>query len=374
MKQSTSVQDSRATTLVEYFETFLKSVVILFILSNVFIYIHKIKSKMKKNTAIFLIIVLFSSCFSNREELRQITIEPDVTIDQLDNNTYFQAIMGIFYQDGKLYLSENTRGQFFILNKNLSLYKTIGNKGRGPGEFLNTGHIIGTQDSIFIENGRGVSLFVNNKFIRKIPKTFHSTAMNQSIGSFNLKYAYINEHIYYYPLGAKSEILMHNIHTDENNIFTTSSIKNVYKKNRGHVVSDGEFIYVVLQNAPYIEKFSLNGELIHTYDYSNKLDMMDISLLNIDKQEKQSKSISTLVRDVSYHDGYLYLLIFLRDGLGNFFSNRVLMINTNNDSDMHLFCLDDGSYLSLEAYNNKLILFDIKNASLKEYNHLKLLQ
>ena len=180
-------------------------------------------------------------------------------------------------------------------------------------------------------------------------------------------YSCKNGYIYYYPLSPTPEILKHNINSGENSLFALSNIKDVNSKHRGHVICDGEFIYVVMQNAPFVEKYSTDGKRVEKYDYSHKINFMH-TFEYIDDQEKQSGTISTLVRDVSYYKGHLFLLIYLRDYSDTFISNTILSINTNDKSDMELYHLDDGGYFSLTSFDGGLFLFDVKNAELKLYN------
>lgn len=46
---------------------------------------------------------------------------------------------------------------------------------------------------------------------------------------------------------------------------------------------------------------------------------------------------------------------------------KVLKINTDNSSDKRLYRLDNGAFIAMEAYENKMILFDSKNGALKIY-------
>ena len=314
-----------------------------------------------------MLCVLLCSCQSNREQLAPITIFPQKTFDQFNDSTFFSSIIGMCYSDEKFYLSELSRSELFILNKDYSLSDIIGGRGKGPGEFTYIGHIAVSQDSIFVVNGNGISLFINKQIHQNIPENSIFTRNIKRIGGFDLRFAYKNGYIYYYPLSPTPEILKHNINSDENSLFALSNIKDGNSKNRGHVVCDDKFIYVVMQNTPFIEKYSMDGKIVEKYDYSRKIDFMH-TFEYIDKQEKQSGTISTLVRDVSYYKGHLFLLIYLRDYSEEFISNTILSINTNDKSDMKLYHLDDGGYFTLTSFNDGLFLFDVKNAELKLYN------
>jgi len=320
-----------------------------------------------KKIIIVLFCVSFLSCQSKREQLKPSIVSPHKTFDQLNDSTFFASIIGMFYSDEKFYLSELSRSELFILDKDYLLSDIIGGRGRGPGEFSFIGHIEVSHDSIFVVNGNGVSLFVNKHFIRNIPQHSFLEKNIKRVGGFDLRFAYRNGYIYYYPLSENPEILKHNIYSDDINIFALSNINDIHKKNRGHVVCDGVFIYAVMQNSPFIEKYSMAGERIEIYDYSRKIDFL-YTLKYIDEQERQPGTISTLVRDVSYYNGHLYLLIYLRDHSEKFISNTILAINTSDKSDMKLYHLDNGGYFTLTACKDGLFLFDIKNAELKLYN------
>ena len=326
--------------------------------------------KMIGNFKIFIVafacILAICSCNSMREWLEPINIQPQSMISEINDSTFFSLILGMHYSDRKFYLSEISNNGFFILNEDLSLSDFLGGRGRGPGEFTEIGHIEVSQDSIFVVNGNGVSLFVNKQYVRNIPDISIGNFVN-TIGAFHLNFAYRDGFIYYYPLGENPEIFKLNIHSSNSNLFAVSNINDKNNKNRGHVVCDGEHIYAVIQNAPFVEKFSMTGEIIQRFDYSEKLDFM-YTFRYIDEFERHAGNLASLVRDVSYYDNHLYLLLYLRDFSETLISNVVLVINTKNESDMKLLHLDNGGYFSLAAYSDGLFLFDVRKAELKKYS------
>lgn len=226
---------------------------------------------MRNFTLIFVILLI--SCNSGTQLLTEEIIDPEYIIEEVEKDIYFQSVMGIFHNDDKIYVSDVSKGQIIILNEDFSHYKTLGTRGRAANEFLFTGHVNGVKDSIFIVNGNGLSLFIDNEFSRRVPKDPQASKINQQIGQFGLKFTYINGKIYYYPLNEEPRILAYDIKSDQIEPFATSKIKSQNNKNRGHVVSDNKYIYIILNNAPYIEKYSLNGDLLDTFCYLNDLNL-----------------------------------------------------------------------------------------------------
>lgn len=315
------------------------------------------------------LICVLSSCGGNKMA-KLVNLAPDDVVCQSGDSIYYIAILSLYGHDDKLYMADNTRGCVYVLDNQLSLSKIIGSRGRGHGEFLFVGHIEGRGDSLFVENGSGVSLFVDNEFSRRLYDTSKTSSGRGQIGSFSLKYAYNNGMIYYYPLGDKSEILSYNVENNSVETFAQSTLTDKQNKFRGHILSDGEYIYNVSQNSPYIEKFSIKGEHIDTYDYSGKFELLDFALKYVDEQESEEGAAATLVRDVVCHDGNLYMLLFLRDAAGEFISNKLLVVDTKKGSDFRLLTLDNGGYLTLGIFNDKLVLFDAKYSALKIYDYL----
>ncbi|MDR3093251.1 MAG: 6-bladed beta-propeller [Bacteroidales bacterium] len=313
----------------------------------------------------YIVFLFILGACSQKTELAPISLSPQKIISELNDSTFFKTISGMVYHNGKIYLSELSRGAILVLNEDYALTDIIGKKGKGPGEFLFNGHLEVHDDSIWVADiNSGVSLFVQNTFIQKTSDDISIFKTRKPIGFFDLRFACHNNYLYYYQLNEQPVILKTNLQTQETQVFAKSEISDKHGKNRGHVITDGENIYVILHNAPFVEKYSLSGEKKEMYDYSDKINFMK-TFEYLDAQERQINAVSTLVRDVSFDAPYLYLLLYLKDFSDNLISNKILAINTEDDSDMKLYSLDDGGYYTFITYNHQLFAFDIKNAELK---------
>ena len=101
---------------------------------------------------VFVCSYFLESCSSNDKKIQKIVLQEDIKIEEFSDSTFFSDIRSISYSDSFYYLTDYSRDQFFVLNQNFKLLKTLGQKGQGPGEFLGAAHLCVVGDSVFILN------------------------------------------------------------------------------------------------------------------------------------------------------------------------------------------------------------------------------
>ena len=109
--------------------------------------------------------LFFQSCITF-DEIKYVNLEPIVAIEELNDSTFFRDIPFIKEYDGCVYAVDNTNGRILILDINLNLQRTIGNRGLGPGEFNWMGDFAVYKDTLLaIDAGKLNTFTIDGEFI-----------------------------------------------------------------------------------------------------------------------------------------------------------------------------------------------------------------
>ena len=121
--------------------------------------IYFVEKSVFKKLFIFVSIFLFFLSCNIFNDVKYVNLEPITIIEELSDSTFFRDIPFITGYNDYVYASDNTNGRILILDSNLNLIRTVGNRGQGPGEFNWIGDLIVYNDTLLVIDAGKLNTF-----------------------------------------------------------------------------------------------------------------------------------------------------------------------------------------------------------------------
>lgn len=275
---------------------------------------------------VFSVCFIFYSCNKQKNNIENISFKNDTIISQLSDTSFFWDVRSMQF-DKYLYFTDYKRDQIIVLDNKGNFIRSIGTKGRGPGEFLGASHLFVINDTIFVANDgkKSIEMYSKYKHLRTI------NLPNEIIISSEYRFVYKNNIIYLTSLSNSNSIASYDINNGVIKHFGKSvefgTAKQTKIRNKRHLFSFKNFLIAVSDNMPIVEKYDLAGNLLESFDYS---DVQEVDhVLNYFKKEKEEQnSYYQLVTDAYLNNNNLYILLLTVKN-NTVFSNTVLTIDVN---------------------------------------------
>lgn len=325
---------------------------------------------MKQYIIVLFVIQIFLFSCSKEVSIRTEYIKPDTIFSQLSDSSYFINIKSINYENGNVYLADYERSQIFILNKDYSLVKCIGSKGKGPGELQDLSKLFISDDTIYAYNGGKVSIdiFGQTSHLKtiKIPNSIRTSSATKFLKSYNnLYFSSVN------PNG--TSIALYDMISNEIKLFgkivNYNTPKETIIKNEKHILNYKNYIIAVPDNRYAIEIYDNKTNFIKEIKYDNINNLLRTNN-NINSKPIDANSYYVLIPDVYLFGDYLYLMLLTYDTkIRRMQSNSILEINLNdNFSASRLLDLGEGWFETICVFDNTLLTFDSMNGNVISYN------
>lgn len=309
-----------------------------------------------------------TSCKDNASHLPTVNLAIDLTISQLSDSTYISDTRSLICCNNHYYLSDYNRDQIFILDENLQLKKTLGQKGKGPGELLGASTIQVYNDTIFVFNDakRCFELFNSEEHLQTI-----NLFLEDNFSS-DMRFAVKNNDIYLTNPYAEHSISRYNYKSGSVQFFGKSTEYRTPRerriKNHRHVHISDNRIIAIPNCQPFIEIYTLDGRLIASYDLSN-IDKFKQNIEYIERNNYSENSYFNFIADSYLLDDRIFILLRTVDKSDKVFSNNILELEINDEiiSPTRLLNLGDGWYSSFCVSNDNIVAFNNTTAELVRY-------
>lgn len=252
----------------------------------------------------------------------------DHSIDVYPDSTFFTDIRAMQYADGYVYALDAKRADVSRMNIDFGDFRTIGQKGEGPGELIGPVNFYVTDNIVYIQDmGRYKMYTTGNKFIKKMEIEY-----NQAFKPF----FYFNNQLFvpFVTNATTTTFQAYNItemtarnggYIKQSNVATPTFIKN-----RRSLIKGGNCFYSISDNIPVIEKYDLTTlQRIDTFDISG-IPIIKENLNFIARRTFELNESYSYVNDCCLYENFLYLLCSHRDEDG-YHINTILKFNLNPD-------------------------------------------
>jgi hypothetical protein len=318
--------------------------------------------------SLFITLTL-SSCNYQRNKLSIQSIKKDISINQLSDSSFFSDIRSLCFYKNNFFVSEYNRDNIFILNSNLELEKTIGNKGKGPGELLGASHLYLYKDSIFVINDgkRTIEVFGFENHLRTI-----NIPQGLSLNS-DIRFCLHRSSIILTNFNSTSSISSLSINSDSiiwfGNLkkFGTQKENRIKNKRHLHIMEDRVIAIPDCQSK--IEIYNMSGELLLDYEFRN-LDLVSKLVQFTEKQGKEINSYYQLFPDSYVYENQIFILTLSVGKNDKLQCNKIIQFEVINDSILPKrifqlgngwfgpFCVTGEGILAYNRTSAELILYD----------------
>lgn len=283
----------------------------------------------KKIIALFYAIFLIS-CNQQDLNIRELKLVEDLSIDEFDNGSYFNDIRSLAAHQDNIYLVDYSLNQVFLVDKDGKFVHAIGKPGRGPGELLGAGQMAIHNDTLYVfsDEKQDFEVYINDKYIATL------SLSNTPALSDGSRFAVDAENIFIsmpQTEGSISKIPLNN--PQEAQVFGTmvnfSSERQTLFQNYRHIIRYKNNILSIPASLNFIERYSLNGELLEKFPYENVAfiqQRIDHARLQLHKENQ----VMILVSDAYVYADKLYLLT-LHNENERAFCNKLLVFDLGEE-------------------------------------------
>lgn len=325
---------------------------------------------MKKIYLLFFLIYILSStsCKDDIRHLPKVNLDRELSINQFSDSSYFSDIRSLYYTNGKYYASDYQRDQIFILNNNLELLKTLGQKGKGPGELLGASNIYVNNDTIFVYNDskRTFELFNSEEHLKTI------NLLPQHRLSSDIGFAVKKGELYFSSFFSPFSISKYYYKLDSAQFFGRSKDYRTPRerriKNKRHIHVLENRIVAIPDCQPFVELYTLKGEYINSFDLSNIRPVKKM-LEYVGRNNYAENSYSQFFQESYVYKNNVFILITTVEENDEKFTNTLLQLELESDliNPIRLLNLGNDWFDSFCVSDDKIIAFNGSTSNLIRY-------
>lgn len=328
---------------------------------------------MKKKICISLIFILFiTSCKQSGKQLHVRDLDKNNSIRQLSDSTFFSDIRSIFYHENKFFVAEYNRDNILILQNDLELVRSLGCKGKGPGELLGASHLFVRQDSIFIINDgkRTIEIFDYYGYLTTID------APQELNLSSDIRFSMYKNDILLSSPNSNFSMSMFSFNSASikwfGNLKKYKTQKETRIKNQRHIQVAEDKIIALSDCQPVLELYNIDGELLDVFDF-RYIDFIAQLMLYVEKKEISENSYYQIFQDFYISGNQIFVLALSLDENeevqcnqiiqfemedGSFFPKQILSLGHGWFGPI---CVGDGKILAYNQIETELTLFDYES-------------
>ncbi|PIF06705.1 MAG: hypothetical protein CSA36_00485 [Draconibacterium sp.] len=313
---------------------------------------------------------IITSCNYHKGQLPIQKLKKDIFINQLSDSSFFFDIRSVFFYKNKFFISDYNRDNILILNRKLKLEKTLGNKGKGPGELLGASHLFIYQDHIFIINDgkKTIEVFGFNDYLRTI-NIPQSISLSSDIrfclqeGKVLLTNFHLTSSICALSLGSDSILWFGNLKKFETQ-------KETRIKNKRHLHVMGDRIISIPDCQSKIEIYNMSGEILLDYEFQN-IDLVNQLLKFTEKQKQDINSYYQLFPDSYIFENKLFILTLSVGENDRLQCNKIIQFEMINNTILpkRIFHLGNGWFGPICVTGENILAYNQTNAELTLYNY-----
>ena len=222
---------------------------------------------MKKKLLITVIMILYLYGCQERKNNGVFYCQVENKIEEYPDSSFFSNITCMNYDDGKLYVLDNKRGDIVELNDDLNKMKYVSRHGEAPYETVMPFAFSLLNDTVYVVDfgTRSMKKFYNGQFMGGF------TLSNANENRFCLN----DSMLFLSATTDTTSFLKITLRHPSEQVQLGKVVKEKTKTrtimlNKRHLLynKDG-YIYSISGNYPYIEQYNHNGEYIKTFDISS---------------------------------------------------------------------------------------------------------
>ena len=323
---------------------------------------------------LFSAIILFTCLYgcTKGQTIPEIKYQILHSYTEYPDSSFFKEISCMYYEDGKLYTFDKSRGDVGIWGTESNIFYTVGKIGEGPAEASYPVGFYVQEDTISILDGGSLSLkhHTKNGFI-KSTQTQSASDNRFFIDKDTIYMSAISDSSCYAKFNKNWE------RTNINEIKTGGTFFQIvkdrgmnYVRNQRHLVKGKDCFYAISSNYPIIEQYDLHSNsLLESYDLSN-VEFIHKTLDYIKENTKSEKNVFIFIKDIYWNNDNLYILC--ANWENGYHVNTILVINdTEAMKPIHTIKLPDEIYTTIAINNDEIFAGNYTRCSIDMYHIVK---
>ncbi len=326
-----------------------------------------------KNRDVILSCLFIFSLSSCKQGIEVLTVELSVenSISELSDSSFFSRVHCMFAENDKIYFSDYNRGDIVVLNRDLTLLSTIGNKGGGPGE---------TEASFsFVKSGNQIYLLddLNRKIVEYVDGRYLKEYRPQCIYSVFKNFAQQDCCLYFPVPNDKHSIAKYSMQNQQiesfGNLFKFDTPVQTKIKNDRFLLVDKHYLYAISDNLPKIERYDLRDQtLLDEYDFST-IPFVKATIEFTKSQATDDHSYYVIVQSVYRIGNKVYLLCNKNEAENDFSCNKIVEFEADSSNKIRvnkIYQLPGLVYSSfcVDSEINKIYAFNHQSSSIESFN------
>ena len=323
---------------------------------------------MKKSFLLFSHILILSFVYSCTPQYVSVSHKSITPIDKIETLSDSVLLSGhvpcVEVYDNYLYISDYEKGVYKVDDKGMIL-STFAKRGHSKGETLGNAFLAPCGQNVMYvvdEANRRFCKYKKSEYVGedKFPSDFMITNLTRFFVSKDTIYTSI--------IGDENTVvLLHNSSVVKTICPIISSVDKreyIYNSVR-HIVNCDSFFCVVGESLPILQKYSYDGKLLGDLDFLSTPELLETYKKHV---VEETNSSVTIIGDVCYWDGKLFLLSTIYDN--NVVKSSIYVIDVTKDELKHISTLDlnDVPYSSLSVKDNgKCYLYNGRNSCIDIY-------
>ncbi len=214
-------------------------------------------------------------CSSEDGVLQESTLVANNFVEAVDEDQFMEHVWAMHKSGDVLYLSGQGYGHIFALDDELSVIRTFGHSGEGPGEFSEAAHNLyaeGNRVYGLQAGAKSVHVFsLEGDYVRSFSVDPKSVVLNQGISVNDQGDVYIASSFPVDPYSITKFDSSGTVIKTFGELLTTSYSETLNRRLSGRRITliNNKYLLAVGLCVPVIEKYSLDGELIQSSDLSD---------------------------------------------------------------------------------------------------------
>jgi hypothetical protein len=333
---------------------------------------------MKNLKFILLLVIIFISISCNKEDsfkIDSVSLFPKRTIEKINDTTFFSRVRSIKYNNGKLFISDYKGNRVLCTDTAYNLLKTFGQTGNGPGDLINPVECFIDNQFLYVFQQGNLVInkyqISNTKFVKSIPIKF---------GMHDKGFIILNDSIY--SCFYRDEFPISIMDTNGLSVKSFGSKDHILNLNQGfsrvfmfEYLRKSDKILAFCENEPVIEKYTTDGKLINTFNFSNYEPFYGsiISYEQLRQKPENANATFSFVQDTFTDGDYIYLLLYsYNNEKGRNTSNTIMQLKVSQNGIIPIKNLilspnEELWFTAFTVYSNKLVAFNSSNSEIVEY-------
>lgn len=307
-------------------------------------------------------LLLASSCAKDRE-IPQVAIRPESSIDVLSDSSLFSQVRRMKAYGGDVFVTETRRGQILRLDGDMKLKNTIGNTGNGPAEMVEMEglDICGDTVAVFDAGNARIQFYsLDGEHLGAVPLRNLPVGNKWDMSFRGGKIVCDNSRIVTDSAFVRLSVRDTSDISFFGRLDRFDSQMQTYIRNGHFFFEDGDGLWAISDNLPYLDRYDGQGKHLERYDFS-QIPVVKDMIAYVQSRPHGASSYTTLINWACFdpENGKIYLLCNSRIE-GEFFRNKIAVLDVSSGKVRPecVWVLPDDVYRTMCVAGNKLYVFN----------------